>query len=141
MRPHNECLSDELLALIARFEVATAERRRLTSELQDTAHTSRELIEEMRRGDSQEQPSGGWVAVTHREASMTDAEKKVMQIFHFYRVAPYQMLCLNGRVQEDLHVPLDRLIERGFIVREGHHDAYHLTSIGYQVASRISSAE
>ena len=72
---------------------------------------------------------------------MTDAEKKVMQIFHFYRVAPYQMLCLNGRLQDDLHIPLDRLIQKGFIVREGHHDAFHLTPTGYQAASRIRPAK
>lgn len=71
---------------------------------------------------------------------MTDAERKVMQIFRFYGVAPYQMLCLNGRVQEDLHVPLDQLIQKGFIVREGHHDAYHLTPMGYQAASQMTSS-
>lgn len=75
------------------------------------------------------------------EAQMNDAEAKVMQIFRFYGVAPYQMLCLNGKVQQDLHLPLDRLIRRGFIVREGHHDAYHLTQSGYLAASRISSVE
>ena len=31
---------------------------------------------------------------------MTDAERKVMQIFRFYGVAAYQMLCLNGKVQD-----------------------------------------
>lgn len=72
---------------------------------------------------------------------MTDAEKNVMRIFQFYRVAPYQMLCLNGRLQGDLHIPLDGLIQKGFIVREGHHDAYHLTPTGYHAASRIRSAE
>ena len=72
---------------------------------------------------------------------MTDGEKRVMQIFRSYGVAPRQMLCLNGKVQEDLHVPLDQLIRKGFIVREGHHDAYHLTEMGYQAASRMSSLE
>lgn len=72
---------------------------------------------------------------------MTDAEKKVMQIFHFYGVAPYQMLCLNRKVQQDLHVPLDQLVQKGFIVREAHHDAYHLTPLGHQLASRIPSLE
>ena len=72
---------------------------------------------------------------------MTDAEKKVMRIFQFYGVAPYQMLCLNGTVQQDLHVPLDQLIEKGFIVREAHHGAYHLTPTGYQFASRIPSPD
>jgi hypothetical protein len=72
---------------------------------------------------------------------MSDAEAKVMEIFRFYGVAPYQMLCLNGKVQQDLHVPLDRLIRKGFIVREGHHDAYHLTSTGYQAVNRTPAAK
>ena len=72
---------------------------------------------------------------------MTDGERKVMQIFRFYGVAPYQMLCLNGKVQDDLHIPLDGLIQKGFIVREGHHDAFHLTEMGHQAASRMFSAE
>ena len=72
---------------------------------------------------------------------MNDAERKVMQIFRFYGVAPYQMLCLNGRVQDDLHGPLDQLIRKGFIVREGHHDAFHLTATGYQAARQMSSLE
>ena len=72
---------------------------------------------------------------------MTDAERKVMQIFRFYGVAPYQMLCLNGKVQDDLRVPLNGLIQKGFIVREGHHDAFHLTEVGYQAVNRMPSAE
>ncbi|HET6883807.1 MAG TPA: hypothetical protein VFI31_26880 [Pirellulales bacterium] len=72
---------------------------------------------------------------------MTDAERKVMQIFRFYRVAAYQMLCLNGKVQDDLHVPLDGLIQKGLIVREEHHNAFHLTEMGYQAASRMPIAE
>lgn len=75
------------------------------------------------------------------QAAMTDSEAKVMEIFRFYGVAPYQMLCLNGKVQQDLHAPLDRLIRKGLIVREGRHDAYHLTSTGYQAVSRIAAAE
>jgi hypothetical protein len=79
--------------------------------------------------------------MSNAEANMNESEAKVMQIFRFYGVAPYQMLCLNGKVQEDLHAPLDRLIRRGFIVREGHHDAYHLTEMGYQAVSQIRSSE
>ena len=75
--------------------------------------------------------------MTDAESQMMDGEAKVMQVFRFYGVAPYQMLCLNGKVQQDLQAPLDRLIRKGFIVREGHHDAYHLTPMGYQAASQI----
>jgi hypothetical protein len=73
--------------------------------------------------------------------AITDSEEKVMEIFRFYGVAPYQMLCLNGKVQQDLHVPLDRLIRKGFIVREGRHDAFHLTAMGHQVVSRIPASK
>jgi len=72
---------------------------------------------------------------------MTDAEAKVMRIFRSYGVVPYQMLCLNLRVRQDLHDPLDRLIRKGFIVCEGHHDAYHLTPTGYRAVSQIPSSE
>lgn len=68
---------------------------------------------------------------------MNDAERNVMRIFRSYGVAPYQMLCLSGKVQDDLHVPLDALIRKGFIVREEHHNAYHLTAMGYQAANRL----
>ncbi|HWB14296.1 MAG TPA: hypothetical protein VG826_34025 [Pirellulales bacterium] len=75
------------------------------------------------------------------KAEMTTAEAKVMRIFRLYGVAPYQMLCLNGRLAADLHAPLNRLIRKGFIVSEGHHDAYHLTPTGYRAVNRIRSAE
>jgi hypothetical protein len=67
---------------------------------------------------------------------MTSAELKVMAIFRLYGVLPDQMLCLNGKLQQELQAPLDRLIQRGLIVREGRHDAYHLTTAGYQAANR-----
>ena len=75
--------------------------------------------------------------MTDTNTEMTEAETKVMQVFRLYGVAPYQMLCLNARVVDD--AALDRLICKGFIVREGHHDAYHLTTTGYQAVSRIFS--
>jgi hypothetical protein len=68
---------------------------------------------------------------------MTSAEAKVMEIFRFYGVLPYQMLCLNGKVQQELQVPLDRLIQQGLIVREGRHDAFHLTPMGYEAVSQV----
>jgi hypothetical protein len=67
-----------------------------------------------------------------QELQMTDAEAKVMDIFRFYGVLPYQMLCLSWKIQQDLQAPLDRLIGKGFIVREGRHDGFHLTPLGYQ---------
>ena len=75
------------------------------------------------------------------KTEMTDAEAKVMRIFRLYGVAPYQMLCLNARVADDLDAALNRLIRKGFIVREGHHDAYHLTPIGYQAVSQLPSSQ
>ena len=80
-------------------------------------------------------------AMLDAKTEISDAEAKVMRIFRLYGVAPYQMLCLNSRLVEDLHAPLDRLIRKGLIVREGHHDPYHLTPTGHQAVSRIRSLE
>lgn len=68
---------------------------------------------------------------------MNHAEAKVMEIFRFYGVLPYQMLCLNGKIQQELRQPLSSLIQQGFIVREGRHDAYHLTATGYEAVSQL----
>ncbi|HQU46201.1 MAG TPA: hypothetical protein PK867_25535 [Pirellulales bacterium] len=71
---------------------------------------------------------------------MTSAETKVMEIFRFYGVLPYQMLCLNGKVQQEMQVPLDGLIQKGFVVREGRHDAFHLTQIGYEAVNQAGGS-
>jgi hypothetical protein len=75
------------------------------------------------------------------DLQVTNAESRVLEIFRSYGVLPYQMLCLNWKLQQDLHVPLDRLIQKGFIVREGRHDAYHLTPIGYQAVKKVPDSE
>lgn len=62
---------------------------------------------------------------------MIDSEEKVLAIFRMYGVTPYQMLCLDRAAQGDLAAPINRLIQKGFIVREGRHEAYHLTPTGY----------
>lgn len=62
---------------------------------------------------------------------MLPSEEKVLAIFRFYRVSPYQMLCLDRATQGSLQAPLGRLIKRGWIVKEGTKDAYHLTPAGY----------
>ncbi|HEX7379891.1 MAG TPA: hypothetical protein VF278_22400 [Pirellulales bacterium] len=68
---------------------------------------------------------------------MTTAELKVMEIFRFYSVAPYQMLCLDSKVQHELRAPLDQLVQRGLIVREDRHNAYHLTMSGYDAVKSL----
>lgn len=67
---------------------------------------------------------------------MLNAEEKVLAIFRLYGVLPYQMLCLDRSAQGDLRAPIDRLIEKGFIVREARHDAYHLTPTGYAAVNQ-----
>lgn len=68
---------------------------------------------------------------------MTNAELKVMEIFRFYGVLPYQMLCLSGKTQQELRAPLDRLVQQGLIVCEHRHNAYHLTAIGYDAVKNM----
>ncbi len=62
---------------------------------------------------------------------MSPSEQKVLAIFRLYRVSPYQMLCIDRTTQGNLQAPLDRLIKRGFIVKERTKDGYHLTPAGY----------
>jgi hypothetical protein len=70
---------------------------------------------------------------------MIDGEEKVLDIFRMYRVTPYQMLCIDRAVQGALAAPINRLIQKGFIVCEGRHDGYHLTPAGYAVVQRCAS--
>ena len=70
-----------------------------------------------------------------------NAEGKVMDIFRFYGVLPYQMLCLNPKVQQDYRGPLDRLIQKGLVVREDRHGGYHLTSSGYAAVNQPREVE
>ncbi|HJT32113.1 MAG TPA: hypothetical protein VJ783_08720 [Pirellulales bacterium] len=69
-----------------------------------------------------------------RKKPMSPAEQKVLAIFRMYRVSPYQMLCLNRVTQGNLEAPLQRLIQRGLVVKERTKDAYHLTPAGYVAA-------
>jgi hypothetical protein len=71
---------------------------------------------------------------------MSPGEDQVLAIFRFYRMSPYQMLCLDRATQTSLAKPLDRLIERGWLVREDRHGGFHLTSDGFAVV-RSSSDE
>jgi hypothetical protein len=64
---------------------------------------------------------------------MVDGEEKVLQVFRMYGVIPYQMLCLDRQIQIALADPIKRLIQKGLIVCEERHDAYHLTPEGYAV--------
>lgn len=54
MLSQDDSSSPELLALITRFEVAVAEKRRMIRELHDTARANRELIDEIRHRDADE---------------------------------------------------------------------------------------
>lgn len=74
------------------------------------------------------------------DRNMTSGEAKVIGMFRFYGVFPYQMLCLNRKTQQELKGPLSRLIEQGLIVREGRNDGYHLTPSGYDAVMRLDDA-
>lgn len=63
---------------------------------------------------------------------MSPGEDQVLAIFRFYRMSPYQMLCLDRATQTSLAKPLDRLIERGLLVREDRHGGFHLTNDGFE---------
>lgn len=63
---------------------------------------------------------------------MSPGEDQVLAIFRFYRMSPYQMLCLDRATRTTLAKPLDRLVERGLLVREDRHGAFHLTSDGFE---------
>jgi len=62
---------------------------------------------------------------------MANSEDKVLAIFRLYDVTPYQMLCLDRTARTELKGPIDRLVKKGFLVRERRQDAYHLTRAGY----------
>ncbi len=63
---------------------------------------------------------------------MSEAEAAVLKVFRKYLMRPHQMLFLDVNFDVRANTAVAQLINRGWIIRERHEHAFHLSSAGYK---------
>ncbi|HEX3870060.1 MAG TPA: hypothetical protein VHV77_06470 [Pirellulales bacterium] len=71
---------------------------------------------------------------------MSDGEAAVLKIFHVYRMRPYKMLFLDANLDARFAKAVGHLLDRGWIIRERHKHAFHLSSAGYKAMRSLAKA-
>jgi hypothetical protein len=72
-------------------------------------------------------------------SQFSESELRVLDHFRRYRMAPGEMLCLNGQQIDSMGPGLDALIARRLLLPEGARSAYYLTHDGFEVMHALAS--
>ena len=70
-------------------------------------------------------------SVADDSASLSQAERAVLDVFRKYLMTPGKMLCFSQADLENFDAPLDQLTSKGLLVADQHQGGFSLSETGF----------